>query len=448
MLRVPDRPVPGSRFVIGRRATEAVPGATRRPRTVTLVVLAIITSLALSALATAAPDPVLAATTLAARCDIGLRIKPSTSATRLARIPAGTRITAETKVSGGRWSRTCVGIERSGRGWYKISRIDGTSVKSLYGVRYVYGPGGLFKAAADPAPAWVACDRTRLKTGPDSSTTTNVILPAWAKVTTFGTVTGEDWSTTCTGIATTGSAWHRITAIDGTSVWQLYGRTVLYAPKGRFVNTAPFVEGIDVSHWQGTIDWALVAGAGKRFAFLKASDSVDYVDPTYATNRSKAKANGLHVGAYHFARPDATPGDAEAEADHFVDTAGPAPGELLPVLDLERTGGLSTAALQVWVRAFLGRVYDRTGIRAMIYTSPSFWASYMGNTAWFAANGYRILWIAHWTTAASPRVPADNWNGQGWTFWQYTSDGRVPGISGRVDLDRYRFTDFTPVLVE
>jgi GH25 family lysozyme M1 (1,4-beta-N-acetylmuramidase) len=71
----------------------------------------------------------------------------------------------------------------------------------------------------------------------------------------------------------------------------------------------------------------------------------------------------------------------------------------------------------------------------------------MGNTQSLATGGYKMLWVAHWTTASSPTVPANNWAGNGWTFWQYTSSGTVAGISGRVDLDRYRRTDFTPVLI-
>jgi GH25 family lysozyme M1 (1,4-beta-N-acetylmuramidase) len=80
----------------------------------------------------------------------------------------------------------------------------------------------------------------------------------------------------------------------------------------------------------------------------------------------------------------------------------------------------------------------------MIYASPSFWREHMGNTRWFADNGYSMLWVAHWNTT-SPSVPADNWGGRSWTFWQYTSDGVVPGISGRVDMNRYRFDSFDAV---
>ena len=162
---------------------------------------------------------------------------------------------------------------------------------------------------------------------------------------------------------------------------------------------------------------------------------------------SRAKTAGLKVGAYHFARPSIGTTDASAEADHFIETADWTSGELRPVLDLEDTGGLSSSALQTWVKAFLQRIYDRTGVRAVIYVSPAFWSNKMGNSTWFAKNGYDVLWIAHWTTAKSPSVPAESWGGRSWTFWQYTSDGSVPGISGRVDLDRYNGTDLSKVLI-
>ena len=122
-------------------------------------------------------------------------------------------------------------------------------------------------------------------------------------------------------------------------------------------------------------------------------------------------------------------------------------GDLLPVLDLERSNGLTPAQLTTWVKDFLGRVYTRLGVRGIIYCSPSFWKTYMGDTGWFASNGYTILWVAHWTTGASPTVPAANWGGKSWTFWQYTSDGAVAGISGRVDMDRYNGTDLTKVRI-
>ena len=216
----------------------------------------------------------------------------------------------------------------------------------------------------------------------------------------------------------------------------------------RFDAATDVLEGIDVSHWQGTIDWPQVAAAGKSFAILKATDGKAatggtglFIDPTYASNHAAAKANGLWTGAYHFARPDPTPGDAVLEADHFVSVMNLGTGDLNPALDIETDGGLSPSALTSWVMAFLDRVTARIGARPMIYTSPSFWSTSMGNTRALADAGYRTLWVAHWTTNASPTVPASNWGGNGWTFWQYSSTGSVPGIAGDVDLDRFNGLD-------
>ena len=86
-------------------------------------------------------------------------------------------------------------------------------------------------------------------------------------------------------------------------------------------------------------------------------------------------------------------------------------------------------------------------MRGIIYGSPNFWKTYMGDTTWFAVSGYDILWAAHWTLAPAPTVAGGNWDGKGWTFCQYTSDGSVPGISGRVDLNRYNGLDLTRVLI-
>lgn len=216
----------------------------------------------------------------------------------------------------------------------------------------------------------------------------------------------------------------------------------------RFDAATDVLEGIDVSHWQGAIDWPQVAGAGKAFAILKATDGKPatsgsglFIDPTYATNHAAARAAGLWTGAYHFARPDTSPDDAIREADHFADVISLGTGDLNPALDIETSGGLSPTALTAWVTAFLDRVTARIGARPMIYTSPSFWSTALGNTRALADAGYKTLWVAHWTANASPTVPASNWGGHGWTFWQYSSTGTVPGIVGAVDLDRFNGLD-------
>ncbi|HEX5951182.1 MAG TPA: GH25 family lysozyme [Actinomycetota bacterium] len=203
--------------------------------------------------------------------------------------------------------------------------------------------------------------------------------------------------------------------------------------------------GIDVSHWQDTIDWSQVAAAGNTFAFAKASEGRKYIDPMYAINKAGAEANGIAFGAYHFAQPDDSFRDAIREADHFVETAQLGPGNLLPVLDIERTGGLTQRQVTRWILDWLGRVTERLGIRPMVYTSPNGWAARTGDTTAVADAGYTVLWVAHWGVE-SPTVPAEDWGGNGWRFWQYTSDGSVPGIEGRVDLNWFlgdSFAGFT-----
>jgi len=210
--------------------------------------------------------------------------------------------------------------------------------------------------------------------------------------------------------------------------------------------TAADLPGIDVSYHQGSIDWGRVAAAGKRFAFLRASAGTLTADTAYSTYRAGARAAGLTVGSYHFANPDTAPNDAGNEAAWFLNHATIASGDLLPVLDFEVTNGLGTSALVTWAQTWLTDVEQATGVKPLIYTTASFWSSAMGDTDWFARNGYR-LWIAHWTTAAQPNVPASDWAGQGWAFWQHSSTGSVPGITGAVDLDRFNAATLTTAVL-
>ena len=207
----------------------------------------------------------------------------------------------------------------------------------------------------------------------------------------------------------------------------------------------PTLPGIDVSHWQDTIDWEKVAGTGKRFVFLKTTDGHDYLDPTFATNRAGALANGLVVGAYHFARPDPSQGDAVEEARWFVSNAEPKPGNLLPVLDLETSKGLDQQGITLWARRWVAEVRRLTGIIPLMYTSPYGWASRTGDSRALARDGVP-LWVAHWGVT-SPLLPAGDWDGNGWRVWQHTSDGHVAGIQGRVDLDVVRGRSLGPITI-
>ncbi len=195
------------------------------------------------------------------------------------------------------------------------------------------------------------------------------------------------------------------------------------------------LRGIDVSHYQGRIDWGRVARSGHHFAIAKATEGRTYIDDTYLRNKILAEANGLAFGAYHFARPDPRPNDAVREANHFLDVARLEPGNVIPVLDLETTGGLSHRRLTRWILTWLRRVHERIGVRPMVYTSPTGWAERTGNTTVIAEAGYDVLWVAHWGVR-EPALPARNWDGNGWSLWQRSDCGSVPGIRGCVDVNQ------------
>ena len=284
-----------------------------------------------------------------------------------------------------------------------------------------------------------------LRSAPSRSAAIVNVLATGLVVSVTGTVAGDSWSVTC-GSVVAGSTWYAIGAVNGQSVGALYGVETVYASTGLFrpVDAPAFLEGVDVSRWQGAIDYFALAGSGKRFVLAKATEGIGFLDPMYFSNKYGASGAGLAVAAYHYARPDLNPFNPTGEADWFVDNMGLVPGMLAPALDLEEAGTLGTAELGAWVGTWLSRVYARTGIRPMIYASPAFWRKYLGDTTAFADQGYSVLWVAHWYVAG-PTVPANNWSNRGWTFWQYDNCGHVPGIGGCVDLDRYNGTDLTPM---
>jgi lysozyme len=203
--------------------------------------------------------------------------------------------------------------------------------------------------------------------------------------------------------------------------------------------------GVDVSslnHPGGApIDWAEVAASGYRFAFIKATEGAYYENPYYASDAAAAKAAGLLTAAYHFAIPNNSSGTLQA--DLAVDAAGDpaAGGSTLPlILDIEydpyvsedRTNecyGLSPAAMVSWIGAFTAEVARRTGQPPVIYTTSDWWDKCTASSAVFSADP---LWIASYGRPAS--LPP------GWTafsYWQFTSTAKVPGISVRTDASYF-----------
>lgn len=191
------------------------------------------------------------------------------------------------------------------------------------------------------------------------------------------------------------------------------------------------LNGIDVSNYQGTINWASVKNAGYSFAFAKATEGHTYKDPPFAANWAGMKAAGLIRGAYHYGHPGTEP---IGQADFFVNTVRPVSGDLQLVLDLEATDGKSPAQVWAWTQLFCNRIKSRTGRPAIIYTGFYFWRDNVGNPS---NNLNCPLWLAAYVSNPATYVPKPAWGT--WTFWQYSSSATVSGIgTNPTDVDYFQ----------
>ena len=191
-------------------------------------------------------------------------------------------------------------------------------------------------------------------------------------------------------------------------------------------------KGIDVAahqHPGGTpIDWSKVRSDGQSFAFVKATEGGDWVNPHYVQDIQAANAAGLKTGAYHYARPA---GDAKTQAANFAAQIALAPNQTLPpALDIEVTEGKSAAQLEQWIEDFTSELKRLTGRTPMIYTYKYFWMGQMNNSQKFSD---MPLWLAAYQDQAPEAV--GGWNEL--SFWQRSGSGKVAGISTDVDMNLF-----------
>ena len=186
------------------------------------------------------------------------------------------------------------------------------------------------------------------------------------------------------------------------------------------------IHGIDISKWQGRVDWASLRAAGTQFAFIKATEGGDHVDERFKENWHAAKRAGIPRGAYHFVywcRP------AHEQAEWFRRNVPPDPEALPPVLDLEWNNNsrcpqkVSREQALEMTRIMLRAMEAHTGKRPIIYTDINFHADVLDG----AFHDYPF-WLR--SVAAEPH---ERFNNRRWTFWQFTTTGRVPGVSWDVD---------------
>ncbi|MEU4806728.1 lysozyme [Actinosynnema sp. NPDC023587] len=185
-------------------------------------------------------------------------------------------------------------------------------------------------------------------------------------------------------------------------------------------STRAVVEGIDVSSHQGDVDWWHWWGQGKRFAYVKATESTTYRNPHFTQQYDGSYHVGMIRGAYHFALPDQSSGTAQA--DFFVDHGGgwSGDGKTLPgALDMEYNPygsicyGLSKESMVAWVAAFHDRYHARTGRHPVVYTSANWWNQCAAGD--FSATS--PLWVARYASGVGALPHAWGYH----TFWQYTS---------------------------
>jgi lysozyme len=188
----------------------------------------------------------------------------------------------------------------------------------------------------------------------------------------------------------------------------------------------PEISGIDVSKWQGVINWPSVKAAGIQFAFIRASVGFKK-DKFFPANWTESRGAGLVRGAYHYLLAGQ---DAGVQAELFASLAAIQPGDLPPVLDVEAIDNEQVSGKKVVqaVKTWVGVVEERTGRKPIIYTNPAYWNQLQTDDF-----GSSPLWVAHWGVH-KPTLPR-GW--ETWTFWQYSEKGQVSGIQGFVDLDRF-----------
>ncbi|MFE0463858.1 lysozyme [Kitasatospora sp. NPDC058965] len=186
--------------------------------------------------------------------------------------------------------------------------------------------------------------------------------------------------------------------------------------------------GLDVSSYQGNVNWSTARANGGAFAYVKATEGTGYTNPYFAQQYNGSYNSGMIRGAYHFALPNASSG--ATQANYFVSHGGgwSADGKTLPpALDIEYNPygatcyGLSQSAMVSWIASFSSTVHSLTGRYPTIYTTTDWWTTCTGNNAGFGANN--PLWIARYSS--SPGTLPNGWSYQ--TFWQYADSGTFPG---------------------
>ncbi len=191
---------------------------------------------------------------------------------------------------------------------------------------------------------------------------------------------------------------------------------------------AVYLHGLDLSHYQGRVNWDLVAtDPHAGYIYLKATEGERLVDDTYRYNFSEAKRVGLKVGSYHFFRPNIP---AVRQFNNFIGVVDVKKQDLIPIVDVEvMPRGMSASTFNSRLEEFLRLVTQEFGKRPIIYTGKNFYNKHFSDRRF---KDYKFMIAAY--TLDEPELD----NNDDYIIWQYTGSGSAKGIRGHVDKSRFR----------
>ena len=202
----------------------------------------------------------------------------------------------------------------------------------------------------------------------------------------------------------------------------------LHAPNFiAMTNTVNYLHGIDVSHYQHNINWKEASQDPKvGYVYIKATEGRDHVDATYDYNLREARRNGIKAGSYHFFRPNVS---AAEQFRNFTKIVNKNNQDLIPLIDVEVTGGVSVTTMHTCLQEFLQLITKEYGKKPLIYTGKNFYNKYFAPYSVYKSYSFMI---AQYTN----NEPVLN-NNDDYLIWQYTGAGSVNGVRGHVDQSRF-----------
>ena len=189
-------------------------------------------------------------------------------------------------------------------------------------------------------------------------------------------------------------------------------------------DTCSHIHGIDLSHYQGNVFWEAVGQTKMAFVYLKATEGGNHIDAKYKQNIDLAHQYGIKVGSYHFYRPKV---DQQTQLENFMTQCRPEDQDLIPMIDIESTGGLSTTDFRDSLFVFLRLVEKAYKQKPLLYTGANFYDRYLLGLL----GDYKVM-IAQYTQR-EPTLKDD----LDFVLWQYTGKGHLDGINGYVDKSRF-----------